>query len=243
MRRGCYAAAMVDFKWRPPARLSGAIAAAMTGAATLLGGCLDSSVTFPVTREFSVSSSDFPVISGFEEEESPGVFIVPSIACSTAAECPTHPAIIVECQDSVCDPAPATAVIAMQEVDLTEVMDRFSVVETIALRGVEFDVIANSVNRDIPAVHIYWGAVGLTDVAGATHLGTFPAVPLGTTPFGEVELDAVGTAAMNDHLERVSNRFVIFLETTLDIEPGDRIPSGEFTANVQFEIRASGRVL
>ena len=213
------------------------------GGSTLLGACLDSSVTFPVTRELSFSSADLPVLQDFSESDGAGGIRVPSISCSDVSTCPSHPSIIVECRNGLCDPAAATATIAMQEVDLTEVMDRFSVVDTIALRRVQYDVIENTVNTDLPAVNIYWGAVGLADVSGAMRLGTFPSIPAGGTRAGDVQLDMVGLAAMNDHLENVSNRFVLFLETTLDIDPGDPIPQGSFRANVQFEIRASGRVL
>ena len=153
------------------------------------------------------------------------------------------PSINVECNAAgLCDPVATTATVHMQDVDLREVMDRFSVVNSIALRGIEYAVVTNTLNVDLPAVDVYWAPVGTASVDDAVRLGSFPEVRAGETPMARVPLDAVGTAALNDHLEGVSNQFRIFLEATIDLDPGDRFPQGAVTANVQFEIRASGRV-
>lgn len=205
-------------------------------------GCLDASVTFPVTRELEFSATDLPLIESFQEVTPAGI-IVPSIACASAAECPMAPEINVECNtDGLCDPVATTATVHMQDVDLREVMERFSVVNSIALRGVEYAVVGNTLNVDLPAVEVYWAPVGTASVDDAVRLGSFPEVRAGETPMARVPLDAVGTAALNDHLEGVSNQFRIFLEATIDVDPGDRFPQGAVMANVQFEIRASGRL-
>jgi hypothetical protein len=218
--------------------------AACLALALLTSGCLDTSVSFPVTRELAFSSSDLPVIESFQETDAQGVIVVPELACTNVMQCPSHPAINVECNaDGLCDPVATSATIAVQDVDLREVMDRFSVVDSIALRGVEYAVLTNTFNVDLPAVEVYWGPAGLASIDGAMRLGSFPALRFGETPMGRVELDSVGSAAMNDHLANVSNQFRLFLEATIDIDPGDRFPQGAFMANVQFEIRASGRAL
>ncbi|MCA9535461.1 MAG: hypothetical protein KC593_17330 [Myxococcales bacterium] len=210
--------------------------------ALCVSGCLDASVTFPVTRELEFSSTDLPLIDSFQEVTTEGI-VVPHLACTSASTCPMAPGINVECNtEGFCDPVATTATIAVQDVDLREVMDRFSVVNAIALRGVEYAVIGNSLNVDLPAVEVYWAPVGTASIEDALRLGSFPAVRAGETPMARVPLDATGTAALNDHLEGVSNQFRIFLEATIDIEPGDRFPQGAVMANVQFEIRASGRL-
>lgn len=216
--------------------------ALLVGAALLTSGCLDASVTFPITRELEFSASDLPLIDDFQEVTPEGI-IVPSIACSNASTCPMAPGIIVECNpEGLCDPAATTATIAQQDIDLREVMERFSIVDSIALRGVEYAVIGNTLNVDLPAVEVYWAPVGTASIDGALHLGSFPAVRAGETPMARVPLDATGTAALNDHLEAISRQFRIFLEATVDVEPGDRFPQGAVMANVQFEVRASGRL-
>jgi len=212
------------------------------GMALVSTGCLDASVAFPVTRELEFSAADLPVNPEFQEVTPSGI-IVPSLPCETAAECPMAPSINVECNAAgLCDPVATTATVHMQDVDLREVMDRFSVVNSIALRGIEYAVVTNTLNVDLPAVDVYWAPVGTASVDDAVRLGSFPEVRAGETPMARVPLDAVGTAALNDHLEGVSNQFRIFLEATIDLDPGDRFPQGAVTANVQFEIRASGRV-
>lgn len=212
------------------------------GMALATTGCLDASVTFPVTRELEFSATDLPVIEDFQEVTPAGI-IIPSLVCGTAADCPMAPVVNVECNtDGLCDPVATTATVHMQDVDLREVMDRFSVVNSIALRGVEYAVTNNTLNVDLPAVQIYWAPVGTATVDDAVRLGAFPEVRAGETPMARVDLDAVGTAALNDHLEGVSNQFRLFLEATIDVDPGDRFPQGTVMANVQFELRASGRL-
>lgn len=212
------------------------------GIALATTGCLDASVTFPVTRELEFSATDLPVIEDFQEVTPSGI-IIPSIECETASTCPMAPQINVECnEDGLCDPVATTATVHMQDVDLREVMDRFSVVDSIALRGVEYAVTTNTLNVDLPPVQVYWAPVGTATVDDAMRLGAFPEVRAGETPMARVELDAVGTAALNDHLEGVSNQFRLFLEATIDVDPGDRFPQGAVGANVQFELRASGRL-
>lgn len=212
------------------------------GLALVTSGCLDASVSFPVTRELEFAAADLPVIDDFQEVTPDGI-VIPELACESAATCPMSPAINVECNaDGFCDPVATRATIHVQDIDLREVMERFSVVDSIALRGVEYAVTANTMNVDLPAVEIYWAPVGTASVDDALRLGTFPEVRAGETPMARVELDAAGTAAMNDHLEGVSNQFRLFLEATIDVEPGDRFPQGMVGANVQFELRASGRL-
>ena len=205
-------------------------------------GCLDSSVTFPITRELEFSSSDLPLIESFQEVTVDGI-VIPSLVCGSAADCPMAADINVECNaDDLCDPVATTATVHMQDVDLREVMERLSVVDSIALRGVEYAVVTNTMNVDLPAVEVYWAPVGTASVDDAVRLGSFPEVRAGETPMARVPLDAVGTAALNDHLESVSRQFRIFLEATIDVDPGDRFPQGAVMANVQFEVRASGRL-
>jgi hypothetical protein len=210
--------------------------------ALCMSGCLDASVSFPVTRELEFSSADLPLIDGFQEVTPSGI-MAPSLPCASASTCPMAPGINVECNaDGLCDPVPTTATLASQDIDLREVMERFSIVNAIALRGVEYAVVGNTLNVDLPAVEVYWAPVGTASIADALHLGSFPAVRAGETPMARVPLDATGTAALNDHLEVVSRQFRIFLEATIDVDPGDRVPQGAVMANVQFEIRASGRL-
>ncbi|MCA9578691.1 MAG: hypothetical protein R3B40_16890 [Polyangiales bacterium] len=218
------------------------LSALWVGAALLTSGCLDASVTFPITRELEFSASNLPLIDDFQENTADGL-IVPSVACSNASTCPMASGIIVECNtEGLCDPAATTATIAQQDIDLREVMERFSIVNAIALRGVEYAVVGNTLNVDLPAVEVYWAPIGTASVDSAMHLGSFPAVRAGETPMARVPLDATGTAALNDHLEAISHQFRIFLEATIDVEPGDRFPQGAVMANVQFEVRASGQL-
>jgi hypothetical protein len=218
---------------------AGWLAAAM---ALAVAGCVDASVTFSVAREVAFTASDFPLMAEFQEFTAQGT-IVRSVPCESTATCPMTAEINVECNtDGLCDPVATRGTAHIQDVDLTEVTERLSVVDSLALRRVEFAVLTNTLNVDLPAAEVYWAPVGTASVDDAVRFGSLPAIRAGETPMSEVSLDAAGTAALNDHLEGVAPQFRLFLETAIDIEPGAVFPQGAFTANVQFQVRATGRV-
>lgn len=216
-------------------------------ASLLLIGCLDSSVTFPVSRTIEFSSSDFAIPASYTEN-APSGLRVPSVSCTSTAQCPMAQGIDVVCDGGgECNPEPFAVTVAAQDIDLSEVTDtRFAVVDTMSLRRVEYAILTNSFNTDLPELEIWWGPPGVSDIdptMGVMPLATMPSVPAGTTPTGELSIDAAGNAALTDHLENISPEFRVFLRANVDIDPGDPVPQGMLSARVQLVVTASGRLL
>jgi len=162
------------------------------------------------------------------------------------AECPSDPAQGFEsqCVGGVCDPT-ADVTVDAGVVDLSDYQDLSSLGD--ALTGVEIEAVhysvdENTITVDLPATDVYWAPESVTafDDPGVHRVGTVPATPAGATPSGDMDSDAAGQAALSDYLLGQSTsglRFRLFAHTTVDLVPGQALPTGRLAMSVSMDVR------
>ncbi|MBN8610015.1 MAG: hypothetical protein J0L92_05495 [Deltaproteobacteria bacterium] len=196
----------------------------------------------PQTFEVSTSSVEVPA----ELQTDARIAEVP---CPMGM-CPSNDTLPLACMDGLCDPEPRTISAPVGDVVDFDVLLReastiLRFVDAIEVTRVQYRASPNSLNVDIPDIEIFWGpetAAGI-DAPGVARLGVIPGLPAGTAQEGDMNIDAEGSARLSDHIVGVSRRVRFFARTSIDLEPGDPVPSGGATVTVNLTVRAIGRIL
>ncbi len=216
-----------------------------------LAGCDGTiSVTFFTgLQELEVSSGDLALPAALNDGGR-----IASVACGPSGMCaPPSGAIVISCEANVCDPAPTTLSVPFGEVIdveslLAETRDvGVRRIESYTIEEVTYDVDLNTLGLDVGPVDIYWGpeaATAIDPALGVRPFGTVPLVAEGTTPRGQLAIDAAGAEALSDYLVATGSRVRFFAQTVVDLEPGDPFPSGgTLGVGVNVTITAVGRVI
>jgi hypothetical protein len=198
----------------------------------------------PQTFELAAGSFDVPA-----ELVDPTTGRLMTIPCPTGV-CPSTAELPLACRANVCDPEPVVVSAPVGDVIDFDVLLRegsvvLRVVETLEVTQVSYSVTPNTLTVTVPETEIFWGPEGAAgvDSPGVTLLGTMPLLPPATMQDGEMTIDANGSRAMSDYVLGPSRRVRFFARTTLDLAPGDPVPSGAATATVNLTVRASGRIV
>lgn len=196
-------------------------------------------------RPFAVRASQFTL----PEELRDGTQIR-EIPCGPMGSCPSSDTVTISCDAGMCDPAPTTVSFPVGDVidfdDLSsELEELFSVIDSIRITDVVYDVEMNTLTVPLGDLEVFWGPEGATGVDSprVTLLGTVPPLPVGAADSGDVALDSGGNEALSDYLVGTSRRIRLFGRTVVDLEPGGPFPAGELAVSVDISVRASGRVI
>ncbi len=231
---------------RRPSPLRPLLLASLAASLLAIAGCNNAVVvqlmSGPQTFEVSTSSVSVPA------ELQSGAMIA-EVPCAMGM-CPSSDTLPLACNDGLCDPEPRTVSSAVGDVVDFDVLLREAAtilrfVDAIEVTRVEYRASPNSLNVDVPDIEIFWGpdtAAGI-DAPGVARLGVIPGLPAGTAREGDMAIDADGSARLSDHIVGVSRRVRFFARTSIDLEPGDPLPSGGATITVNLTVRAIGRIL
>lgn len=223
--------------------------------AVVSGGCglLDSDIT-------SVKF-DLPVKSyTFDTAQAGGTFptaSLPSISCSTAAECCTAAmaAPTLDCGTVICDAVTSTCAVTanietpppQQTIDLkmeVSALSGFSSqsVLDVTINKITYDIPANSLNIDLPSVELFVADQGATNTAHASarRFGTVPPITAGATlTGGAVALDPQGQEAFKEHAHKFGTPFVFMARTTVVVAGGTPVPMGAITLTIRGQLKAN----
>jgi hypothetical protein len=180
-------------------------------------------------------------------EMSDGTTIL-SVACPPA-ECPSDATSGFQstCVGGVCDPS-ADVTVDIGVVDLSDYQDLSTLGDALSaaeIEAVHYTVDANTLDVDLPPTDVFWAPESVTtfDDPSVRGLGTVPATPAGTTPSGDMDSDDAGQAALTDYLLSQSTsalRFRLFARATIDLEPGQAVPTGALSLGVSMDVRLEG---
>jgi hypothetical protein len=163
----------------------------------------------------------------------------PPAASPIKPNCTANP---VKCESAVCTlEQPVTVVQSMNlknEVpQLMSVNDQH--LANISLETLHYEAMS-TLNVDIPALDLYLGpsaAMGPMD-AGVIHFGTVPAIAHGTSPSGDVVLDADADATFSSFGYTFGTPFNFIASTTVRVPSGSPAPTGMVTVTVSGKIAA-----
>lgn len=106
---------------------------------------------------------------------------------------------------------------------------------SITINRIAYKVIENTMNIDSPEMTVYAapGSVMSPGDPQAQAIGTLPTVPAGTTvDEQDVILSADGKAILAGYMKQYSVPFNVIVGTSVNISPGDQVPTGKLTAVV-----------
>ncbi|MEM6956040.1 MAG: hypothetical protein AAF411_25130 [Myxococcota bacterium] len=213
-------------------------------------GCSPSaSATFPFGTSVSISGAAIEVPEALQTDD--GAPAVASVPCGPSGMCPSTADLPVLCMDDLCDPEPVTIERPVGDVvDIEAAAGDASVlfreIDTVRIEAVEYEIEMNTLGVGTTPLEVFWGPAGaaaVSEAMGVRLLGTVPAIEAGATGSGSMSLDAAGVAAFTEHFETEGRRYRFFARTTIDIDPGSPIPSGDVELAVRVIIEASGSLL
>jgi hypothetical protein len=182
----------------------------------------------------------------------PGTMSIRRIACMNDMGCPQpsggQPA--VRCVDGACDPEPFEFMLASDVIDLNEnasVQRYGDRVTRIEVRGGVWEATTQGLRNPVGPTQVYWGpeSASAIDSPGVQLLGTLPVIDLSTqdTATGMVEMDPAGSAALSDHLVRISRRLRLFARPRIDVAPGGPLPTGGIALRLQLAVHVEGQLV
>ena len=181
---------------------------------------------------------------------------LPSIDCSQ------DPSICVQSSDSFCDTgAPGDCESTCGESTSTcELNLGFSIVQTLELGSetpelaeldgkplvsvtisrVSYTIVENSLNTDLPEIGVYLGPMDVTSSgdSGAVLVGPMVPIAAGSSDPGEMNLSEDGQELLTSYIKNYSTPFNMLVDTRLDIEAGDDMPTGQLNLNVSVTATA-----
>lgn len=214
----------------------------------LLASCSDTATVNFRSPElvFTVNAADLGLPPELREDGVTGATIR-SIDCNAAMPvCPRTSDVPVECIGSLCDPGAITIWVPVGDaVDFdsfrSALPQPFTRVEEIDIRSIDYAVKLNSLSVSVPPLEIWWAPEGAP--SGMTLLGTTSAVAAREAATGSVDIDAGGEASLSDYLVQTSSRVRFYVQTAVDLDPGDPFPEGELSVGVVFAVSAIGPLL
>jgi hypothetical protein len=237
--------------------LLAAAALAAGGACNLFGSDLLSWDFALPEKEFTLNTDNY--VPAEIKQLQPAT--MPTIACPgidcctgmTADECSTFG---FSCQAGACVAVPSVelsnAVNLAQEVpQLQQVASNIPSFAHVTLKRLNLARYSNTLNYDTPEIEIYLCPEAATsiedlDQSGAAlcrQLGTLPPIAKGTSCdqscTAEVALTADGAQVFETFVKNFRQTFKFFVRATSQFEPGDPVPSGQFTATITGTVTAS----
>lgn len=224
--------------------------------AVVSGGCglIDSDITsvkfdLPVksyTFDTGQAGSTFPTAS------------LPSIPCSTATECCTAAMLAaptLDCGTVICDAATSTCAVTatietpppQQTIDLKMEVSALSgyssqSVLDVTINRISYDISANTLNIDLPAVELFVADQGATNTAhpSARRFGTVPPTAAGVTlTGGDVTLNPQGQEAFKQHAHNFGTPFVFMARSRVVVAGGTPVPMGAITLTIRGQLKAN----
>lgn len=106
---------------------------------------------------------------------------------------------------------------------------------SISIKKIAYKVTENTMNIDSPEMTVFVGPAGVMSQGDpqAQAIGTIAVVPAGTTvEEGDVLLTEGGKEILAEFMKQYSVPFNVIIGTSVDISPGDTVPTGKLTAVV-----------
>jgi len=125
-------------------------------------------------------------------------------------------------------------------VDLTnqqEIYDNKDKLKSVEISQITIRPTANSVTADLPAIDLYVGPAGATDISNAIKVATIPSIPAGSTTTIGGEIDDAGMASAQQHITTLN--FTFIPDATLVVEAGETVPGGAADLNITLAITAT----
>ncbi|MFW5876171.1 MAG: hypothetical protein ACOCXM_05500 [Myxococcota bacterium] len=176
------------------------------------------------------------------EDTSTNPFTVAEVPCD--ATCPETEDVTVTCEAEFCDPDPVTVSVQVGDVydlERTQSSLQLGEVDSFEILSIDYTVVENTLNMDVPSLQAFWSSAGA--VEGETPLGTVDPIPEGELPAGTVALDEAGAEAMSDYLLNQEAKVRFFVQTELDLDPGDPWPTGKLDVDVIIHVRIHGSLI
>jgi hypothetical protein len=193
---------------------------------------------------FSVNAADLGLPADLRDDAQPTIRSIPCDAAMPA--CPSTSELAVECVGAVCDPGPIDVSVPVGDaVDFDSLRSSlpqpFTRVEEIDIRAIDYTVRLNSLNVAVPPLEIWWAPEGAP--SGSMLLGTTRGLAPREAATGSVNIDTTGEASLSDYLVGTSPRVRFYVQTAVDLAPGDPFPEGELSVGVVFSVSAMGPIL
>ncbi|CAN5202005.1 hypothetical protein BH11MYX1_BH11MYX1_46140 [soil metagenome] len=208
-----------------------------------------------VTYDLDLPAQNFSVdASGWQLSESAATsYLAKSCAntptlCSTAAAsaCPMNCTGTCDLAANTCNLALEIAVhqtidLVTQKPELKNV-DAATSILAVTVDSVTYEVTANTLDYDTPALSVYVAASSVIDPAepGAHQIGTIPLVAKGTIRAAvQLQFTEGGQDQLTVTLSNFKNPFNVIVGGALELTAGDRIPHGKLDASVTIKAHAS----
>lgn len=179
---------------------------------------------------------------------------LPAIACTDDQICCTTAQLAgIDCAMVTCDAASATCALTVtvetppQSIDLRDEVPELSKLGNnqslidVTVSRITYDVTANTLNVDLPAVEIYVAPQGAMSTAdpSASKFGTIPSTPAGNTiAGGNVDLDPAGQSAFVGFAHDYGTPFVFIARTTVIVPGGTPLPMGAIDIDIRGQLSA-----
>lgn len=218
-----------------------------------LTGCIDDPTA--VSADFGIGTEEDPLTFVVQTEDlmlpeelrddSTDPPTVREVPCGDGMLCPSTEDVDVQCDDTgTCDPAPIRVTVPLGDVfDLETVKASldFAEVRSFEIRSVDYVVVLNSLNMEVPGLEVFWSTPGA--VEGQNLLGTVGPIAVDERPMGQVSIDEGGADALSDHLLNREAKARFFVESDLDLDPGDPWPTGNLEVDVIIRVRITGTLI
>ena len=171
---------------------------------------------------------------------------MPSV-CNTAAQqaCTSGCSGACDTDTQTCDLS--LAVSLYNKVDLVMEKPELQTINSepvikVTIDSVTYDIMANTLNVDTPAMNILLAPVSVMDPSDpmANLIGTLDPVPAGqvTTMSQELKFTATGKDELISTMSMYKTPFNIIVGSTLEVKSGDPVPTGMLTAVVHVKAHA-----
>ncbi|MFW6049853.1 MAG: hypothetical protein ACODAU_01695 [Myxococcota bacterium] len=172
---------------------------------------------------------------------------VMQVPCGSDADCPDAEEVTVSCGTEGCDPEPIQLSVPLGDrFDLETYQSSLSFAEVDSFEILSAEAMVSSVSSDfshdtLPAMEVYWSSVGA--LRGQTLLGTVEPAPAEEGTTVPVAIDDGGQSALSEYLLNQEPRARLFVETELDLDPGEQWPAGELEVNIVVRVRVEGSLI
>jgi hypothetical protein len=214
-------------------------------AALFVAGC---GLIDPDIADFDLSLPEKEIVVDTSQWQLTADATLPAVDCSQSAGvcslgitelCGAEGVCFGSCNtDQVCDVTVLVNLwhpfdLAKEKPELEEIEGKPLV--SISINKIAYKVTENTMNIDSPEMTVYAAPGGVMSPGDpqAQAIGTLPPVLAGTTiEEGDVVLTENGREILADYMKQYSVPFNVIVGTSVDISPGDQVPTGKLTAVV-----------
>jgi hypothetical protein len=183
----------------------------------------------------------------------PPIQQIPTVPCTTGEECCTLAGMLgYSCTTQpplVCDGGTCAARMEVetppQMIDLGREAPELSslsgqTVANISISRINFVVMNNTLNVDLPPVSLYLAPQGVTSTKDpqVKKFGTVPSIAAGTSPATDVMLEPNAESTFNSFARNFATPFTFLSSATVTLRSGQPVPQGRIEITVQGRLSA-----